>query len=124
MTMYGKSRHPRSSMCILVKFWGSGPPRRSSSAQIMSWGSGLWLYRVRIMENIMRSSEWSSSSATVKSPLRQAPEITQVKPTAEVQPKADEKDVAPIYADDVERSPFDDEEVLVDLQPKMEDCGE
>nr|CDS27332.2 DCC interacting protein 13 beta [Hymenolepis microstoma] len=80
--------------------------------------------KARIMENIMRSSEWSSSSAAVRSPLRQAPEVTQVKPTAGVQPKVDEKDVAPIYDDDIERSPFDGEEVLVDLEPKEEDRGE
>lgn len=80
--------------------------------------------KARIMENIMHSSEWSSSSAVVRSPLRQASEVTQVKPTAGIQPKEDEKDVAPIYDDDIEGSPFDGEEVLVDLESKVEDCVE
>ncbi|VUZ54240.1 unnamed protein product [Hymenolepis diminuta] len=81
--------------------------------------------KARIMENILRSSEWNSSSVVGRSPLRQVPEVTQAKTTAEVPSKKEEKDAAPIYGDGMScPKASDDEAVLVDLEPKPDECGE
>ncbi|KAM3188359.1 hypothetical protein ACTXT7_000480 [Hymenolepis weldensis] len=183
--------------------------------------------KARIMENILRSSEWNSSSVVGRSLLRQVPEVTEAKTTAElarwgvtvlkaqtdivgcfghdapvnlrtslavrelgrlfivikaevlfvearlwdfpkdfaelalhmpwlckcvilralslllsdalgtiverpflflpdetVPSKDEEEDTAPIYGDDTNLRASDDEAVLVDLEPKPEDCGE